>query len=144
MSFENKSKLEVFKNYYPTLAENLLKKLPIPPSIYTFNSVRQCYRHFIENGAFHLTYTTEIDIEKILRGTKICIAAGIDDLSGHFLKDGSRVLSKPISELCNLSIKLGSFPDACKIAKLKPLFKKGSKTNPSNYNIATTFNLQSY
>ena len=28
---------------------------------------------------------------------------------------------------------LGSFPDACKIAKVKPLFKKGSKTDPSKY-----------
>ena len=28
---------------------------------------------------------------------------------------------------------LGSFSDACKIAKVKPLFKKGSKTDPSNY-----------
>ena len=72
-------------------------------------------------------------MEKILRSTNIRKAAGIDDLSGCFLKDGSRVLSKPISELCNLSIKLGSFPDSCKIAKLKPLFKKGSKTNSSNY-----------
>ena len=110
-----------------------MKKLPTPPNIYTFNSVIQYYRHFIQTDAFHLTYTTEIDIEKILRGTNVCKATGIDDLSGRFLKDGSRVLSKPISELCNLSIKLGSFPDACKIAKLKPLFKKGSKTNPSNY-----------
>ena len=80
-----------------------------------------------------MTYTTEIDIEKTLRSTNIRKAASIDDLSGRFLKDGSRVLSKPISELCNLSIKLGSFPDSCKIAKLKPLFKRGSKTNPSNY-----------
>ena len=28
---------------------------------------------------------------------------------------------------------LGTFPDACKIAKIKPLFKKGSKMDPSNY-----------
>ena len=60
-------------------------------------------------------------------------AAGIDYPSGRFLKDGSRVLSKSLSELFNLSTKLGSLPDSCKIAKLKPLFKKGSKTNPSNY-----------
>ena len=132
-SVETKSTLDVFKNYYSTLTENPYKKLPTSPNIYTFNSVVQYYRHFIQTDAFHLTYTTEIDIEKILRGTNVCKAAGIDDLSGRFLKDGSRVLSKPISELCNLSIKLGSFPDACKIAKLKPLFKKGSKTNPSNY-----------
>ena len=42
-------------------------------------------------------------------------------------------MAKPISELCNLSLTFGSFPDACKIAKVKPLFKKGSKTDPSNY-----------
>ena len=75
----------------------------------------------------------EIDIQKILRSTNVRKAAGIDDPSGRFLRDGSRVLSKPVSELCNLSIKLGSFPDSCKVAKLKPLFKKGFKTNPSNY-----------
>ena len=77
-----------------------------------------------------MTYTTEIDI---LRSTHVHKAAGKDDLLGRFLKDGSQVLSKPISELCNLSIKLVSFPDSCKIANLKPLFKKGSKTNPSSY-----------
>ena len=73
-----------------------------------------------------MNYTAEIDIEKTLRGTNVCKIAGIDNLSGRFLKDGSRVLSKPISELCNLSIKLGSFPDSCKIAKLKHS-KKGPK-----------------
>ena len=98
-SFETKSTLDVFKNYYSTLAENLLKKLPTPPNRYTFNSIIQYYRHFIQTDAFHLTYTMEIDIEKILRSTNVRKAAGIDDLSGRFLKDGSRVLSKPISEL---------------------------------------------
>ena len=28
---------------------------------------------------------------------------------------------------------LGRFPSACKIAKVKPLFKKGLKADPSNY-----------
>ena len=30
-------------------------------------------------------------------------------------------------------ISSGRLPDVCKIAKLKPLFKKGSKTDPKNY-----------
>ena len=59
----------------------------------------QHYRHIIQADAFHLTYTTEIDIEKILRSASIHKTADIDDPSGRFLKDGSRVLSKPISEL---------------------------------------------
>ena len=60
-------------------------------------------------------------------------AAGLDNLSGKFLKDGATVLAKPISQICNLSIKYSIFPTGCKIAKLKPLFKKGSKTAPKNY-----------
>ena len=38
-----------------------------------------------------------------------------------------------MSELCNLSIKYSIFPTHCQIAKLKPLFKKGSTTLSKNY-----------
>ena len=38
-----------------------------------------------------------------------------------------------LSEICNLSITSRTFPNACKVAKLKPIFKKGKKTDPSNY-----------
>ena len=63
----------------------------------------------------------------ILKNVEVTKAAGIDQISRKFLKDGAPFLSKPISELCNLSITLRSFPDACKIAKVKPLFKKIQK-----------------
>ena len=69
----------------------------------------------------------------ILKGLNPSKAAGIDNLSGKFLKDGAHVLARPISQLCNLSIKLNSFPRSCKIAKVKLLFKKSSKTDPQNY-----------
>ena len=60
-------------------------------------------------------------------------AAGVDKLSGRFLKDGANILAKPISELCNLSISQGVLASACKVAKLKPIFKNGKTTDPSNY-----------
>ena len=37
------------------------------------------------------------------------------------------------TELCNLSIASGIFPDSCKIVKLKPIYKKGFLTEASNY-----------
>ena len=58
---------------------------------------------------------------------------GIDNLSGRCLRDGAKVLAKSITELFNLSIEKSIFPDACKIAKLKLLYKKGSKLEPKNY-----------
>ena len=60
-------------------------------------------------------------------------SAGLDDLSGKFLKDGATILTKPYSQICNLYIKYSTFQHDCKIAKLKPLFKNGSKTDPKNY-----------
>ena len=60
-------------------------------------------------------------------------AAGLDNLSSQFLKDGATVLAKPISQIFNLSIKYSIFPFDCKTAKLKPLFKKGSRTDPKNF-----------
>ena len=77
--------------------------------------------------------TTEGYLFNILQNVEVTKAAGIDQISGKILTDGARILVKPISELCNLSMTLGSFPDAFKIEKVKALFKKGSKTDPSNY-----------
>ena len=54
----------------------------------------------------------------------------MDDLSG-------------LTQLCNHSISSGGFFDACKIAKLKPPFKKGSKTELS-INLFSTIYVKSY
>ena len=49
------------------------------------------------------------------------------------MKDGAKILSKPISDILNISIKLSKFPEKCKIAKIKPIYKKGSKVEAINY-----------
>ena len=51
-----------------------------------------------------------------------------------FLNDGAEVLALPLCNLVTLSRKQSLLPDQGKIAKLKPLFKKGSKkSDPKNY-----------
>ena len=60
-------------------------------------------------------------------------AAGPEGLSGHFLKDRATFLTKPIIGLCSLSINSEKFPDSCKVAKLRSLYKKGSLTQSCNY-----------
>ena len=57
-----------------------------------------------------------LTILKVLNPSK---ADGIDNMPGQFLKDGTDILARPISQLCNFSIKLSSFPRSCKIAKVK-------------------------
>ena len=85
------------------------------------------------DNIFHFDKVEVKTIKDILKNIKLNKAAGIDNISGRFLKDGSNALATPIAQVCNLSIKLSTVPDACKIAKLKTLYKKGNKTEPKNY-----------
>ena len=57
----------------------------------------------------------------------------MDEIPSKFLKDGAEVLTKPICDIINLSIKLCTFQGKCKIARLIRLFEKGLKTDPKNY-----------
>ena len=75
----------------------------------------------------------EKKILDVLQFIDISKAAGIDKNSERFLKDVANILAKPIAIICNISIFSGIFSSDCKIAKLKPLFKKGSKTNTENF-----------
>ena len=87
----------------------------------------------IQGDHFNLASVSENSILTILKATKVSKAPGLDNLSGRFLKDEAKFLSKAISDLCNFSITSEKFPESCKVAKLKPLYKKGSLTLPCNY-----------
>ena len=133
MKHDAKSILTTFKSLYSNLVGDLLSKLPKSPNRYTIKFVSDYYEKLSLSENFKLESITEGYLFNILKNAEVTEAAGLDQISERFLKDGVRILAKPISELCNLSMALGSFLDACKIAKVKPLFKKGSKTDPSNY-----------
>ena len=68
----------------------------------------------------------------MMENIEISKAAGRDKLPDTFLKDGAEILSKSISKIFNLLISHEIFPNACKVTKLKPIFKKGKKVDPSN------------
>ena len=108
------SVLEGFRNYNSTLAENLVKMLPKPTNKYSINSVIKYYEHMILDDYFHLASVSENSILTILNATQVSKAAGINNRSGRFLKDGAKVLSKPISDLFILSITSEKFPDPAK------------------------------
>ena len=107
-------------------------KLPKPRNNFGIQSVNNYYKKCNLKEKLLFSKIESDKVFKILKNFDESKAPGIVDLSGIFQKDGASLLATPITQLCNLSISSGRFPDACKIAKLKPLFKKGSKTDPKN------------
>ena len=108
--------------------------MPTGPKKFDINSVQEFYNPLnLKEDHFHLTKVSEKTISDFLKELKTHKATGIYNLSRRFIKDGSNVLATLIVQICNLSIKLSTVPDECKIAKLKPLYKKGKETDPKNY-----------
>ena len=98
-----------FKNYCSTLAENLVNMLPKAPNKYSINTVIKYYEHMIQGSHFNLASVSENSILTILKSTQVSKAAGLDGISGRFIKDGAKFLAKPISDLCNPSINSEKF-----------------------------------
>ena len=120
--FNDTKNCSLFKSFFSNLAQNLVSKLPPSPNVFKFKDLN-----------FEFSETSPEKILNILKGLNPSKAADIDNFSGKFLKDGGSILARPISQFCNLSIKLNSFPRSYKISKAKPLLKKDSKTYPQNY-----------
>ena len=94
--------LEGFKNYYSTLAENLLNMPPEALNKCYINLVIKYYEHMIQGSHFNLTSVSENSILTILKSTQVSKAAGL-------VKDGAKFLAKPINDLCHLSINSEKF-----------------------------------
>ena len=73
--------------------------------------------------------TSPETISSFLKGLNLSKVASIDNLPVKFLNDGTDILARPTSQLCNLSI-------CClEVVKLqiKSFFKKCSQIDPDNY-----------
>ena len=125
----NNNMSKVFKDFFSNSAKSFLDKPPDPSYKYNLESVFLYYSNFAIPELFHIKSTSE----EIMENIEISKTSGITKLPEKFLKDGAKILSKSISEICNLSMSHGIFPNACKIVKLKAIFKKGKKVDPSNY-----------
>ena len=126
--FNGTKNCSIFKSFFSNLAQNLVSKLPPSPNVFTEYKVASYYDDIkFKDLNFEFCETSPEKILNILKGLNPSKAARIDNLSGKFLKDGADILARPISQLCNHSIRLNSFPRSCTIAKVKQLLKKAPK-----------------
>ena len=108
LSFCSLSIANNFKEFFLNLAQNL----PTGPNKFDINSVLEFYKPLnLEESHFHFTKVSEKTISDFLKELKFNKATGIDNLSSRFLKDRSKVLATPITQICNLSIILSPVPD---------------------------------
>ena len=87
-----------------------------------------------KNGiSFHLRTVREEQVLKILSNLKAKRSTGFDDISANMLKKSAEIICLPLTRIINTSITSGIFPESWKLAIVKPLFKKGKKSDKVNY-----------
>jgi len=70
---------------------------------------------------------------KIINTIQPKASCGLDLLSNAMLKKEKVIFASLLKQLINDTIAEGVFPDALKIAKVIPIFKKGDRANLNNY-----------
>ena len=80
----------------------------------------------------YLSPVTENEVSSLIKNLKNS-AAGWDDLAPKQMKIVSQYISRPLTDLCNLSMTKGVFPGELKVANVIPLFKAGNIMSVNNY-----------
>lgn len=87
---------------------------------------------FCANSLF-ISPVSEDTVSSLISRLKATNAFGIDDVSYNLIKRCKQHLFHPLCYLINLSFERGIFPDKCKTAIIRPVYKKGNPNEHSNY-----------
>ena len=95
-------------------------------------------KHFVDskvpnNTYFKIPVITSEQVCRIISTLDSSKAIGLDGIGPRIIKLIDHLLSPSIAALINKSILTGRFPDQFKLAKVFPIHKTGSKSDPANY-----------
>ena len=116
---------ETFNQYFANITKNATTHLP-------YNTQPNIKLAENKNSMF-LTPVTMQEILNIISKLKNSRSSGIDDIPDFLIKKCATLITTPLVDICNSSLTEGKFPDNLKVAKVKPIFKKGEKHSIENY-----------
>ena len=119
-----------FNEYFVNIGPNLSEK--IDPSV---NSTTTYKSYLTEptNSRLQFTQISELEVISAINNLENKTSYGCDGISNKLLKLIKNEISKPITLIVNQCLTTGIFPTAFKIAKVKPIYKKGNKSDLNNY-----------
>ena len=76
---------------------------------------------------------SEEEVKQSIKRLKNKKAAGLDRIRNEMLKSGAHYLTTSLTKLFNFILSKGTYPDSWSTGLISPIFKSGSKSDPSNY-----------
>ncbi|KAL9970767.1 hypothetical protein ACROYT_G023189 [Oculina patagonica] len=127
---DSKDISEQFNTYFSTIADKLRSTMAQAP--FSLSKLLS----FVESRkdldvVFSAPQITSTQVARIIMKINPNKASGVDKISARVLRIPA--IAPSIAKLTNLSLSSGTFPQRWKLAKVTPLFKKGDRTDPSNF-----------
>ena len=125
-----KNKYKVFRNVRSLKEDNVLMfieslKQEQWERVLSSDDVNIAYANVI--NTLNTLYNLHCPVKKVTKSTYF------EDISMDVVAKVIPVISKHVTYICNIPFKTGVFPSRMKIAKIKPIFKCGAKTDIGNY-----------
>ena len=126
---DHKEIADQFNIFFSNIGSNLSHSIEIVDNTLDFTD----YLNNPTEHRFNFNVITESETLSIINKLKSKNSSGKDEISNKLLKSIKDEIGKPLTIIINQSLRTGIFPDALKIAKVKPLYKKGDNFCLNNY-----------
>lgn len=123
--------------YFSKIGEELAKNIGDSSSN---SSTQDCNPNRQNNLHFSIKPISNDDTRTIINSLKNSSSTGLDDISNITLKKLAPEITIPLTNLINLSILKGHFPDKLKHGIIIPIHKGGSRMDITNYRPITLLN----
>lgn len=134
VTFDKERVGQAFNTYFTSIASSLVSKLPSCTGIFGKEFVTDYYQSKgVVQNTFRLSPVGEESVLKLLQKLSPSKATGLDNIPAKFVREGASQLTTPITHIVNLSMHTNKIPVDLKNARVVPLHKKNSKTDPGNY-----------
>lgn len=123
---------ETFNNFFSTIGSTLANKIDV--SLHctnTNNTIQNITQSYHKLSKFKPCTLNEIN--KIIDSLDNNTSSGIDEINTKSLKCIKDLINTHLVSCINNCLEKGTFPDSLKIAKVSPIHKSGSNTDPGNY-----------
>ena len=124
---------DLFNDYFANVASNIMRDMADTPE-YSNDLLGSFISSKLEpDTKFEISELTVERVLKYLQSLQDGKAVGRDSPSPKLLRLAAPVIAPCLTEIMNLSITTGIFPDMWKVARVVPLHKKGNPHDRTNY-----------
>lgn len=118
---------EEFNSYFSSIAEKLISNLPV-------SEVDPCsFIPTLPESSFQFKEVSFNEIRSAINSLKNTNSKDIYEINTKIVKTITNVIIVPLTKIINHCIRQNLFPDALKLSKVIPIFKKGTRDNVTNY-----------